>query len=133
MDNNATPLQEYTMTLVFAIAHQYACQREGKQLDTAAFRQKAFSLIGVVLRTEPAVRCAEALFLLTLYGVFDWANPDLVHASPLSSHIVRTLNLYRDPPATLPQREKDRRRAFFWSLYGIDHGRESRQSLKKTS
>jgi hypothetical protein len=55
MDGKATPLQEYTMTLVFAIACQYLAQRDGEQLDTAAFRQKAFSLIGVVLRTEPAI------------------------------------------------------------------------------
>ncbi|CAK9785783.1 hypothetical protein CC85DRAFT_286786 [Cutaneotrichosporon oleaginosum] len=122
MDGKGTPLQEYTMTLVFAIACQYLAQRDCEQLDTAMFRQKAFSLIGVVLRSEPAIRCAEALFLLCLYGVFDWANPDLAHASPLASHVMRTLGLYRDPPATLPQRERDRRRAFFWSLYGIDLG-----------
>lgn len=123
MDTKATPLQEYTMTLVFAITYQWMAQREGEQLDTAAFRQKAFSLIGVVLRTEPAIRCAEALFLLALYGVFDWANPDLAHASPLASLIMRTLNLHHDPPATLAPRERDRRRAFFWSLYGLDLGR----------
>jgi hypothetical protein len=57
-----------------------------------------------------------------LYGVFDWANPDLAHASPLASHVMRSLGLYHDPPASLPQRERDRRRAFFWSLYGIDQG-----------
>ncbi|BEI89841.1 uncharacterized protein CcaverHIS019_0212030 [Cutaneotrichosporon cavernicola] len=122
MDGTATALQEYTMTLVFAIACQYLAQRDGEQLDTAAFRQKAFSLIGVVLRTESAIRCAEALFLLTLYGVFDWANPAMAHASPLASHILRTLELYHDPPATLSPRERDRRRAFFWSQYGIDQG-----------
>lgn len=54
MDGTATPWQEFTMTLVFAIGGQWAAQRDGEQLDTSSLRQKAFSLIGVVLRTEPA-------------------------------------------------------------------------------
>lgn len=62
--------------------------------------------------------------MLALVGVFDWANPDLAHASPLASHIVRSLHLYRDPPGSLPPRERNRRRSFFWSQYGLDLGRE---------
>lgn len=61
--------------------------------------------------------------MLALVGVFDWANPDLAHASPLASHILRSLHLYRDPPASLPPRERNRRRSFFWSQYGLDLGR----------
>lgn len=55
-DDRATPLQTYTLFLVFALGFVWLARKiNGEKIDTSLLCNRALSCLNTVLRTEPAV------------------------------------------------------------------------------